>query len=347
MLTPARPSASATSATIPGRFGTRTRSSCSGPPAISASISSRRRPPACSCQAATASRSPERSSSAASVRRATAASISAATASRLPAKMSPQIAGLAPATRVASRKLGPDLGQVLGLLAERRRRLGDEHVGEHVRQVADRRHQPVVGLGLDRLRPGAHVGDRALHPVVEQPAGAGGRRQVPAGALEEVGAGVLDPRGLRAGQRVAADEAGVRAERGDHLALHRADVGDGRSPRPPASSASAARPGSAVTGAAQKTSSAPSTAAADALVRPSRSRPARRRGRAARGRGRSPPPRHRAWRGRRARSSRRSGRRRGRRPSWPGVRPPRAACARPRRAGRAPARSCPSPCRRR
>ena len=60
----------------------------------------------------------------------------------------------------------PHLGQALGLLDRRRRGLLDEHVREHVRQVADRRHQPVVRLGVDRLRAGADVGDRALQPVV-------------------------------------------------------------------------------------------------------------------------------------------------------------------------------------
>ena len=64
--------------------------------------------------------------------------------------------------------------------------------------VADRRHQPVVGLGVDGLRAGAEVGDRSLQAVVEDAARALGRRQVPARALEQVGAGVLDPGGLGA-----------------------------------------------------------------------------------------------------------------------------------------------------
>ena len=93
----------------------------------------------------------------------------------------------------------------------RRGRLLDEHVGDHVRQVADGRHQPVVGLGVDRLGTGAQVGDRPLEAVVEKAAGALGRRQVPARPLEQVGARVLDPGGLGAGQRVPADEALLRA----------------------------------------------------------------------------------------------------------------------------------------
>ena len=95
------------------------------------------------------------------------ASISRATASRLVAKMSPQIAGFAPATRVVSRKLGPTSGRRSDSSAARRGGLADEHVGEHVREVADRRHQPVVGLGVDRLRPRAQVGDRPLQAVVD------------------------------------------------------------------------------------------------------------------------------------------------------------------------------------
>ncbi len=102
---------------------------------------------------------------------------------------------------------GADLGQALGVAAQLRRRLGRERVGDDVRQVADRRQQAVVGAGVDRLRAGAEAGDEALQAVVEQAAGAVCRGQVPASALEEVGAGVIDPRGLGPGQRVAADEA--------------------------------------------------------------------------------------------------------------------------------------------
>ena len=83
------------------------------------------------------------------------------------AKMSPQIAGFAPATRVVSRKLGPTSGRRSDSSASGRCRLLDEHVGDHVRQVADGRHQAIVALGVDRLRPGAEVGDRALEPVVQ------------------------------------------------------------------------------------------------------------------------------------------------------------------------------------
>ena len=90
-----------------------------------------------------------------------------------------------------------DLGQPLGVAVELGGGLADEDVGDHVRKVADRRHQPVVGLGVDRLRAGAEAGDGALQAVVEDAAGAPGRRQVPAGAVEEVGAGVARRRRSR------------------------------------------------------------------------------------------------------------------------------------------------------
>ena len=125
------------------------------------------------------------------------ASTASATASRLLAKMSPQIAGLAPATRVVSRKLGPTSGIRSESRVSSAAAWPTRTLATHVRQVADRRHQAVVGLGVDRLRPGAEAGDRALQAVVEDAAGALGRRQVPAGALEEVGAGVLDARRSR------------------------------------------------------------------------------------------------------------------------------------------------------
>ena len=118
-----------------------------------------------------------------------------------------------------------------------------------------------MGSAVDRLRAGAEAGDGPLQAVVEEAAGALGRRQVPARALEEVGAGVLDPGGLGPGQRVAADEALVVAQRGDHLALGRADVGDdGVGPAGRQGLAGQVR--QAATGAAQKTSSAPSQASA-------------------------------------------------------------------------------------
>ena len=52
-----------------------------------------------------------------------------------------------------------------------------------------------------------------LEAVVVDPARALGRRQVPARALEQVGAGVLDPGGLGAGERMSADEPASRRRR--------------------------------------------------------------------------------------------------------------------------------------
>ena len=84
--------------------------------------------------------------------------------------MSVQIALLAPATRVASRKLGPVAGSARAVVFQRAGGLGDEHVGEHVRQVRDGGEDAVVGVGVDRGRPGA---DRRAA------AGAGARRARP------------------------------------------------------------------------------------------------------------------------------------------------------------------------
>ena len=167
-----------------------------------------------------------RISAAASSRRRATDSTESATASRLLAKMSAQIAGLEPATRVVSRKLGPTSGirseSPLSAAAASAARALATTCGRWL-TVAIRRSWRA---GVDRLRAGAEAGDGALQAVVEDAAGALCRGQVPAGALEEVRAGVLDPGGLGAGQRVAADEALVAAERGDQLALGRADVGD-------------------------------------------------------------------------------------------------------------------------
>ena len=60
--------------------------------------------------------------------------LASATASRLLAKMSPQIAGLAPATRVVSRKLGADLRSRSDSSPRGGRRLAHERVGDHVGQ---------------------------------------------------------------------------------------------------------------------------------------------------------------------------------------------------------------------
>ncbi len=300
------------------RAGWRRRSAAraAGPPASSASSRRRRSSPAPACQATTrvAVAAADQLGGLAAGARASDSTASA-TASRLLAKMSPQIAGLEPATRVASRKLGPDLGHPLGVAGQLGGGLCDEDVGDDVRQVADRRHQAVVGVGVDRLRAGAEAGDGPLQAVVEEAAGALGRGQVPAGALEEVGAGVLDPGGLGAGQRVAADEALVGAERRDELALGRADVGDdrlgaaggegGARPAPEAPRPARRRRPPRPPRRPRRREPAPRS------IAPELDGPLERRRVAARTR----PPRPPAAAARRARSSPRSGRRRGRRPS--------------------------------
>ena len=61
-----------------------------------------------------------------------------------------------------------------------------------------------------RVEPAAAHAD-AVQALVEEAARHRARREVPGGALEEVGACVLHPGALRAGERVAADEARVPA----------------------------------------------------------------------------------------------------------------------------------------
>ena len=137
--------------------------------------------------------------------------------------MAPHSAGLAPATRVASRKLGPVAGGRSPPSASTR--LGHEDVGHDVGQVADGGHHAVVDVGVDHRRPRAEPGEQAVQALEQGPLRRRGRGQVPGGAVEEVLARVLDARRLRARQRVAADEARV-ARRVDDRALGRADVGD-------------------------------------------------------------------------------------------------------------------------
>ena len=344
MLTPARPSSSATSATIPGRFGTRTRSSWSGPPAISVSISSRRRRPASSCQAVTASRSPERSSSAASLETGDRGIDLGGDGLAVAGE------DVAPDRRVGARHPGgvaearPDLGQVLGLLAERRRGLRDQHVGDHVRQMADRRHQAVVRLGLDRLRARAQVsrsraarGRRGSRPVV----GVGVRYQ--RAPSKRSARAFSTPEVSAPASGMPADEAAVRAEGGDQVPLHRADVGDRailgrRVQRLGGEAREAPSPGR------RRRPAPPPRPPPRRLRARSRSRRAPPPARAAPGRGRIRPLRRRAWRERRARSTHRSAPRRGRRSSLLRLC---AAHGQQSSDGRASAPSCPSPCRRR
>ena len=103
------------------------------------------------------------------------------------------------------------------------------------------------------------AGEQPVQALVERPARARGRRQVPGGAVEQLGAGVADARARGAGERVPADEALV-VGRLDDRALRRADVGDDAVVAGAAASAARTAAGSAPTGAATNAASAPSSA---------------------------------------------------------------------------------------
>ena len=195
--------------------------------------------------------------------------------------MSGQIVALAPATRVASRKLGPVAG-TSAPSPSARAACADEYVREDVRQVRDARHDAVVHRRVDRRGLRADPDQRTVQALVERAGGGQTRREVPGRALEQVGARVLDAGGLGAGQRVPADEARIGAS-GDDRALGRADVADRAVCSPAAASTESSTAPSALTGAATNTSSASATAsptlsAAD-LNRPAVAAPPRRRSR--------------------------------------------------------------------
>ncbi len=102
----------------------------------------------------------------------------------------------------------------------------DEQVRHDVREVRHDAHAAVVDAGLDRLRSRPERRDEAVQPLEQHPVGPCGRREVPDGAVEEIGARVRDARGLRAGDRMAADEPRVAPRRRHDRRLHRADVAD-------------------------------------------------------------------------------------------------------------------------
>ena len=229
MLTPASPSARASSATVPGRLETTTRSSRSGPPASSASSS----------------------------RAAVLGGARVPGGDRLAVAVADQLGGVAeaggdrvdrrrrprrgcwrrcrPRSPGWSRRRGSSRGSSdrpppgsARSPRELRGRLGDEGVGEHVREVADRRHQAVVGLGVDRLRPGAEAGDESLQAVVEDSARASlGRASGTSGRPSKRSARAFST------PAVSAPASGwppmkrsSSPKRGDQLALGRADVAD-------------------------------------------------------------------------------------------------------------------------
>ena len=174
--------------------------------------------------------------------------------------MSTQIPGLAPATRVVSRKLGPTSGSrsesspsvaaasPASTLAITRRWL----------TVAITRSCVWASIASGRA-PSSAIARcrRSYRSPLERCVGTRHQRD----ALEQVRPRVLDPRGFRPGERVLADEAlsvcGVGKPR-DQAALGRPDVGDD-GVLVACLEASATSAGSAPTGAAQKTISAPRT----------------------------------------------------------------------------------------
>ena len=129
-------------------------------------------------------------------------------ASRLSRKMSTQIRGLAPATRVMSRNEPPTAPSGSWPSTRPAPAWFARTFATRVRQMARDRHEPVVGAGVDRDRPSRRA--PATKPcTVRWWAGsvAASRRQEPGRALEEVGARVRDAASLRAAHRMAADEA--------------------------------------------------------------------------------------------------------------------------------------------
>ena len=162
------------------------------------------------------------------------------------------VAVSAPATRVMSWKLGPTCRRA-SPCSDSRPPPVSEHVREHVRQVAETR--PRAGRGSRRRPRPARRRDRdesRWRRSNSRPPDCSVRRQVPGGAVEQVGARVRHAGGLGPGDRVAADEARVRRCGPTRSALRRADVGDDACPR----RARPARPaefGSAPTGAQANT----------------------------------------------------------------------------------------------
>ena len=226
---PSRPSVRAMSAMTPGRFGTTARSSRDGAadePGLEERLAlarglglpggerravARRR----------ARRGPRR-------RRATVSSIACSERVAVgEVDVGPQRrVGAGDARRVAEARAG----RRQPLAPEGAGGLGDEDVGDDVRQVRHRGHHPVVGVGVDRGGLGAEAGHEAVQALERDARRRGRRREVPDGAVEQVLARVRDAGRLAARERVAADEALV-AVGGDHAALRRADVGDDASGR--------------------------------------------------------------------------------------------------------------------
>ena len=176
--------------------------------------------------------------------------------------MSVQIALGAPATRVASRKLGPAAGSRSPPASSASAACATSTFAstwgrcETVARIVSW----VSGSIAAGRAPSAD--EQPVEPLVQDARGRRRRRQVPGRALEQIGAGVLDPRALGARQRMPADEPGVPMG-GDDLALGRADVGDDAVRRRRREHVADRRPGSDRTGTATNAASASATASAD------------------------------------------------------------------------------------
>ena len=173
--------------------------------------------------------------------------------------MSSQIRLEAPATRVASRKLGPWPGAA----HPRQRAFAPPARRAHWRAhgAGGRRWQECGRASrVDRDRTRSEAAKQPVQALVEDAGGRGRRREIPGGALEQVGARVPDPGGLGPGQRVASDKPRIFVGRHDR-SLGRADVAD-HATAGAASSAGPTASLSALTGAAMKAASAPLTASA-------------------------------------------------------------------------------------
>ena len=135
--------------------------------------------------------------------------------------------GVGPGHTRGVAKARADARKRLVLAVHRARGLSDQHVRHDVRKVADCREQAVVGVGVERKRARAERQEQAVEALVEDAARARARGQVPGGAQEEVGAGVLDAGRLGPCYRMAADEPLV-GDVGDDRTLRGAHIGDDR-----------------------------------------------------------------------------------------------------------------------
>ena len=242
----------------PGRLGTAARSSLTGPPASPASSSARRLSAASLCQASSAAPSSASSAARTSPRREMLTVDRGAQRLAIGAvDPGPELGvGAGDARGVA--KARPGRGHAVA--AERARGLRDEHVGEHVRQVRDGGHRAVVVGRVDDLRVRADAGQQLVHALEQHAARRRLRRQVPGRAVEEVLARVLDARHLGAGERMAADEALVRARRARRPPAWSSRRRSPRSPAAPRRAPRASPAPSTSTGAQTIATSAPSSA---------------------------------------------------------------------------------------